>query len=459
MRYLMIFLFWIGAMNLAYAQGLDDLMHRLQALQTLETEQQNSREQQYEGELVALQQERSQLQAQWQATVREGERLQAAIEDGRETLKTKRSELSERSHGLQDLYATWQQAVKDSRQNQQASLISAFYPENRQALLDLQTDSRQPQLKELKVLTQVLQQDITETGFAGRARGTYVDIQGQQQAGNLTRVGPFIASADGRILRYNESDGVLVELPNVLDTRLSSVIQADDYLSSTHVEPALVDPSRGQVLQQLTQVPDWQERLQQGGMIGYTILALGALGLLLAIWRFVDIWLLERRIHRQMKQLHEACEDNPLGRILKAYQQHAEMAVEMLEVKVQQLVMHEVPRLDRGLGLLKLMAAVAPMLGLLGTVAGMIITFQTITLVGSNDPKLMATGISQALITTVLGLIVAVPLLFSHSLVSARARAMVMLLSQQSLGLIAEAMEAQRPNASGASKPQREIHA
>lgn len=98
------------------------------------------------------------------------------------------------------------------------------------------------------------------------------------------------------------------------------------------------------------------------------------------------------------------------------------------------------PRLDKGLGALKLLAAVAPLLGLLGTVVGMINTFQTITLVGAADPKLMAGGISQALMTTVLGLLVAVPLLFSHSLVSAKSRALMIFLSQQSLGFIGRSL-------------------
>ena len=83
----------------------------------------------------------------------------------------------------------------------------------------------------------------------------------------------------------------------------------------------------------------------------------------------------------------------------------------------------------------------APLLGLLGTVTGMIATFQAITLFGTGDPKLMADGISQALVTTVLGLVVAIPLLFLHSLLSARSRSLVRILDEQAAGLIARRME------------------
>ena len=111
--------------------------------------------------------------------------------------------------------------------------------------------------------------------------------------------------------------------------------------------------------------------------------------------------------------------------------------LDTLELKLDEAILRETPALERWQGLIKLLAAVAPLLGLLGTVTGMIATFQAITQYGTGDPKMMADGISQALVTTVLGLVAAIPLLFLHSLVAARSKALIQLLEQQSAGLIA----------------------
>jgi len=105
------------------------------------------------------------------------------------------------------------------------------------------------------------------------------------------------------------------------------------------------------------------------------------------------------------------------------------------------VILKETPRLERSLNLLKIIAAVAPLLGLLGTVTGMIITFQAITIFGAGDPKAMAGGISGALVTTVLGLIVAIPTVLLHTFVSGRAKKILHVLDEQSTGIIAEHTE------------------
>jgi len=131
--------------------------------------------------------------------------------------------------------------------------------------------------------------------------------------------------------------------------------------------------------------------------------------------------------------------DNPLGRVLSVYDnEKSESDLETLEMKLDEAVLKELPQIEKGLPLIKLLAAVAPLLGLLGTVTGMIATFQSITLFGTGDPKLMAGGISQALITTVLGLVAAIPLLFMHNIVNGRSKRLIQILDQQSAGLIAQ---------------------
>ena len=201
-----------------------------------------------------------------------------------------------------------------------------------------------------------------------------------------------------------------------------------------------VDPSRGQLLSLLIQAPGLGERIQQGGYVGYTIIGMGVIGLLIAVWRLVFLQGAGRRIRAQL-QNSRANGDNALGRIMAVYEQHQTGNLEALALKLDEAIMRESPILERYQNILKVFAAVAPLLGLLGTVVGMIITFQQLTLFGTGDPKLMAGGISQALITTVLGLIVAIPLVLLHSVVSSSSQGLVEILEEQSAGLIARRAE------------------
>jgi biopolymer transport protein ExbB len=197
----------------------------------------------------------------------------------------------------------------------------------------------------------------------------------------------------------------------------------------------VVDPSRGNLLALLAQTPDLKARIAQGGLVGYIILALGGMGLVVALWKLITTLKIELSVRIQLRRSDQADSGNPLGRVLAAGR--AGRTTDETELRVDEALLKEAPILERGLTLLKLVAAVAPLLGLLGTVTGMIGTFQSITLFGTGDPKLMAGGISQALMTTVLGLCVAIPLLFCHSLLAARSRRLLQLLQQKGLALLA----------------------
>ncbi|NQD91607.1 MotA/TolQ/ExbB proton channel family protein, partial [Pseudomonas sp. CrR25] len=215
--------------------------------------------------------------------------------------------------------------------------------------------------------------------------------------------------------------------------------QVGDYLGSSDALASLpIDPSRGTLLAQLQRQPSLWDRLQQGGLVGWVIVALGAFGLLLAAWRLVFLARVGRGVGAQMHDLSAPRDDNPLGRVIGVLGPKPQLAdLETLELKLDEAILQETPPLEKGQGLLKLLCAVAPLLGLLGTVTGMIVTFQAITQGGGGDSRLMADGISQALVTTVLGLVVAIPLLFLHSLLASRSKSLIQLLEQQSAGLIA----------------------
>jgi biopolymer transport protein ExbB len=167
----------------------------------------------------------------------------------------------------------------------------------------------------------------------------------------------------------------------------------------------------------------------------------GRAGVLLALWRLIVLYRESLVIRRQLRNLGDIRDDNAVGRIIWAAREDGNLDVETLELRLGEAVLAEVPRINRHLPLLKIIAAVAPLMGLLGTVTGMIVTFQAITLFGAGDPRLMAGGISQALITTVLGLCVAIPMLLLHNLVQGRARGITELLQQRAVALVAERAE------------------
>ena len=169
-------------------------------------------------------------------------------------------------------------------------------------------------------------------------------------------------------------------------------------------------------------------------------MAIGAVGLLIALVRFINLVSVGAKVNRQLKT-DKASSDNPLGRVMQVKDDNPNLDTETLELKLDEGILRETPKVDRGVNLIKMFAAIAPLMGLLGTVIGMIMTFQTITLFGTGDPKIMAGNISLALVTTALGLICALPLILIHSIVAGKAKSVLQKLDEQSAGLIAAIAE------------------
>jgi biopolymer transport protein ExbB len=200
-----------------------------------------------------------------------------------------------------------------------------------------------------------------------------------------------------------------------------------------------MDPSRGALLELLVQKKSLWEQYQEGGIVGYVITGLFVFGVILTLIRLMSLLSIGRAVRAQMKSNTPG--DNPLGRIMKVYLDNQDADVENLELKLDEAILKETPKIEWGIGIVKVLAALSPLLGLLGTVTGMIGTFQAITLFGTGDPKTMAGGISTALVTTVLGLVSAIPLIFLHSLLASQSRSIIHILEEQSAGLIAEHAE------------------
>jgi len=398
-----------------------------------------TREQQFLSEQAHQQQRVDTLKEELATRQKAYKKQQQQVTKNTKEITLLQTQLDERTHSLKDLFSAWKQTTQETLENQQNSLLSAQFKDQITQLNTLLAKQELPDSSDLFTLQDILQQDIANTGQVTQYEGMVTQLSGKSTREKIQRTGPFTATSNQQFLVYDPRDLSLKAAAKQPDQVYLDVIESN-------TATAVIDPSRGVVLQRLALKPTLLGRIQQGGVIGYVIITLGIIGLLLAAFRWLDIGLIRIKIKQQLKSPKTPDPKNPLGRILGVYHDNPKDQIDSLEVKLQEAVLQEVPRLDQGLGAIKLLAAIAPLLGLLGTVVGMINTFQTITLVGSTDPKLMAGGISQALVTTVLGLVVTVPLLFSHSFVSSRVRMLVVLLSQQSLGIIAQAMEDQPQN-------------
>jgi biopolymer transport protein ExbB len=296
-----------------------------------------------------------------------------------------------------------------------------------------------PTLEEIERIWFELQREMTESAKVARINTTVVNANGEEEQREVVRVGLFNVVSDGKYLEYVPETGRLVELQRQPQSRYTG--RAEDLQESAEGMNAFaVDPTRGQLLALLVQSPSLMERIQQGQIVGYTIIVLGIIGLLVAIWRLLSLSTTAAKVSGQTKHLDKAG-DNPLGRVIKVALDNPDADVEALELKLGEAILKETPKFTSMLSFLKIISVVAPLLGLLGTVTGMIITFQAITLYGAGDPKLMAGGISTALVTTVLGLVVAIPMVFLHTLVQSRAKRLTQILQEEAAGMLSERAE------------------
>ena len=413
----------------------DQLLQRIRSERAAEVTAMHSREQAF----VAERGERAQLLADARAALQtqkaQAERLKAEFDRQEAELAEQEKLLGQRVGHLGELFGVVRQSAGDVAGQWQDSLLNAQYPERLQRLEALAQSRTLPSAADLDGYWMLLLEDLTASGRVEQLQLPVVAADGNRSEQSVLRVGAFSAYSEDAYLRYDADAGELLAPPR----QPSGLGQVEDYLQGGAALASLpIDPSRGTLLAQLQRQPTLWDRLQQGGLVGWVIVALGVLGLLLAIWRMLHLARVGRGVSAQLHDLSAPRDDNPLGRVIGVLGPQPRLAdLETLELKLDEAILQETPPLEKGQSLLKLLCAVAPLLGLLGTVTGMIVTFQAITQGGGGDSRLMADGISQALVTTVLGLVVAIPLLFLHSLLASRSKSLIQLLEQQSAGLIA----------------------
>lgn len=373
--------------------------------------------------------------------------LQKETDSMAEQILSLQQQIEKRQQEIGDIGSLVKQFTQDVSVNIQHSPSALQMRERVEQLQTQESERVWTDLDRLEVLWLALQEEMTLSSEVQNFEAPVIGLDGQVRQENVLRIGSFAMISDERLLRYVPETQ---ELLHVMDTS-SQFNGPQNYYSDNGVTYATLDPSGGQLLGLLIHTPSWYDRLEQGGVIGKIIVVLGMLGALIIVWRTLFLTLQTWRMERQLKTLSLPVKNNALGRIL--IQLTATKVTlsdpEILQLKLEEALVNEVAVLERGHQLLKLLAAIAPLLGLLGTVTGMILTFQSISLFGSGDPKMMAGGISQALITTVLGLLVAIPLLFGHSFISSLSDRLLQRLDEQSAGILARFLETSpsQPNA------------
>jgi biopolymer transport protein ExbB len=339
-----------------------------------------------------------------------------------------------------ELFGVVRQVAGDTVGMVRTSLVTAEYPEREQQAERLAQVRGVPSVEELNALRALLTEEMVRGGEVARFDASITRPDGTAAQETVVRVGVFNVIAGDRFLHYLPDTQTLQELARQPQARFRSMAETLYGAAPGTTVASVVDPSRGSLLALLIQEPHIGERIAQGGLVGAVIILLGLVGLAIAVARWFYLGAVGARIRQQLKS-REPSDGNPLGRILAVYRDSRDAEPEALELKLDEAILREVPRLEGWQGAIKVIAAVAPLLGLLGTVTGMIATFQAITLFGTGDPKLMAGGISQALVTTVLGLAVAIPLVLLHSVVASRSKALIEVLEEQSAGIIARQAE------------------
>ncbi|MGE4294620.1 MAG: MotA/TolQ/ExbB proton channel family protein [Campylobacterales bacterium] len=428
--------------GIAQADKMDELLEKIRQGGTAEKQLEGERLERF----VADRNERKRmLEAALAELAREearSRRLSATVDENERQLKALEETLHQRSGALGEFFGVVRQNAGEFKAVTADSVISAQLPGRTEWLGRLAASRELPEAADLEKLWYLMAEEMAQSGRVVRFETEVIGEDGTAKKQEVVRLGAFGAIAQGRYLHYDSALGLLTT--PVAQPAGGVRAKAEEFEKAAHPSAVAIDPTRGAVLSLLSLRPGFMERMAQGGSIGYLILLLGIGGVAFGLWQALRLHGVDRAMKTQLDNLHEPKENNPLGRVQRVWLENRATPPEALSAAMDEAVLKELPELEKGQGALKLLAAVAPLLGLLGTVVGMIATFQSITLFGTGDPKLMAGGISQALVTTMQGLIVAVPLLFLHGWLRFRSGRMIDLIESQSAGLMAETLEARR---------------
>ena len=428
------------------AKSLDELLQMIEQSKATETKEYKERETEFNSD----KQDQARLLKKAEDTraseERRSDRLEQNIRDNEQKIIALRTQLDKRLGSLKELFGHLTGAAGDIRANLNQSVVSAQIPGRTEFLDELiekmSSDTRLPSIEDIEKLWFEQQREMVESSRVVKFSRQVTMTNGKQRDMEVVRVGTYNLMSGGDYLEFNPDSGAVSVLPRQPDSKHQSSASDLQSASSGFTKVGL-DPSGpfgGGLLRALINTPSLVERWHFGGIVGYVITGVFVVAILLALWRFAVLFAMSSSVSSQLKT-QEPNTNNPLGRVLQVASENPNLDPESLELKLHEAVLKERPAIESGLNLLKIIAMVAPLMGLLGTVTGMILTFQMITLFGAGDPKAMAGGISQALVTTVLGLCVAIPTVLLHTLVNGRAQRILHVLEEQSAGIVAESVE------------------
>jgi len=426
------------------AKSLAELLKLVQEGRVVNGDVNDKREREFLADKAKQQRELQNAKRMQREEEAEAERLEGIFEKNEQDIAAKQEILSKRLGSLRELFGVLQQVAGDTQGVFEGSIVSAQLPGRGEWLGEfaqsMGKSTKLATIEEIERLWFELQREMTESAKITRFNATVIKVDGEEVQQEVVRVGSFNLISDGQYVGYDINTGLIQELPRQPASRFvdSAASLAG---SSNGYTPFGLDPTRGQLLALQVQVPTIEERVNQGGTPGYVIIALGIVALLLSLERFITLTLVGTGVSKQAANPGTTNTRNPLGRVLQVYHDNKDIESETLQLKLDEAILKEQPAIQARIAFIKIISMVAPLLGLLGTVIGMIVSFQAITLFGTGDPKTMAGGISQALITTVLGLTVAIPTVLLHSIVDSRAKSILHVLTEQSAGLVAEHAE------------------
>jgi biopolymer transport protein ExbB len=423
---------------------LDQVLQAVRKERSESSAENKAREERFLRDRNNQQAELGRVRGQVAAAEAEATRLEGVMAANQGEIDKLDQELADKQGEFQELFGAARSAAADLMTQLDNSLISAEFPGRSEELREVAQTDTLPTETQLRYLWETLVQQVAEQAKVSRFSANVAKADGSAESREITRIGPFVAFSDGRYLTYKPEQNQLAFLARQPAGAVLSAARAVENAKGDGFTRGVIDPSLGTLLSLIVDTPNITERIQQGGEIGYLTIALGVLAFIWGVFRWVTLSSTASAVKAQARR-PKASKANPLGRVMLAYEAVGNKNdVRAVEAALDDAILREIPKLESGLNLVKIISNVAPLLGLLGTVVGMVITFQSITLFGAGDPQIMAAGISVALMTTVIGLVVSIPLVILYAFASGAANRVTQMLEEQAAGIIAEHADGRR---------------
>ncbi len=430
-----------GPARAAPAGSLDELLNQVEKGYRTEKDAIDKRVNEFAASKERQKELFQKASAELAALEKQGAAYEVEFTKNERLLAEQEQELRTRLGNMGELFGVIRQVAGDARANLDASVVSAEYPKRGEIVAPLAESDSLPSVDQLEKLWFMMQQEMTASGKVTRFEAPVVLANGKEAKQQVVRIGAFNVATGDSYLEWLPDVGKLSELARQPAGHIRAELKHFTHApAGSGLVKVALDPSRGRILSLLVETPTFLERIDEGGVIGYITIVIGILAGIIGFFRLAILTVINGRVKRQTTT-RQASSKNPLGRIMSVYQSHAGVDPETLEKKMDEAIIRETSRLESLLWLVKVVSVAAPLLGLLGTVTGMIATFQAITLFGTGDPKLMAGGISEALVTTMIGLFVAIPLVVLYAALTSTLRRITDVLDEQSVGLVALAAE------------------